>query len=159
MLGTAENVFSPNDAVTRGVLAVVLYRFEGEPAVSGDCPFSDVEAGAYCRGAVIWAAGKGIAEGFPDGTFRPDDPVTREQAAVMLCRYAEHLGLDTMQRGDLSSFSDAESIGGYALDATAWAVDAGLMSGMGGGILSPGGWATRAQLAAVLQRFAALVMR
>ena len=155
MKKTAENAFEPRAAAVRGAFAEALYRLEGEPTVGPDCPFADVSGGDSCRQAVIWAAQKRIAAGYAGGAFGPDAPVTREQAAVLLHRYAKYLGLDTAPRADLAAFPDAGSIGGYARDAMAWAVQAGLFRGTAGGRLAPGDAVSRAQLAALLGRFAA----
>ena len=157
MRGTSENAFSPHDAVTRGMLAAVLYRFEGEPAVDGACPFTDISGGDDCRNAVIWAVQQGVAAGYSSSAFGPDDPVTREQAAVMLRRYAEYLGLNTARHAELSAFADAGSVSGYARDAMAWAVEAGLFQGTDSGLLAPGASASRAQLAAILNRFSGYI--
>ena len=111
-------------------------------------------SGAWYAGAVAWASANGIVNGGDDGGFHPADPVTREQMVVMLYRYAQYKGHDTTQGGmAIREFADYDSISGYAAEAMAWAVNAGLVNGGDGGRLDPQGTATRAQIAALLMRF------
>ena len=153
MNGTARNTFSPNTAMTRGMLVTVLYRLAGSPAVTAECPFSDISSGSYCETAVAWAAANGIVSGSGDGRFDPDRAVTREQLAAILYRYAKSQGQDVSAAGDLSGFSDGGSVGSFAASAVAWANAQGLISGTAQKQLLPQASATRAQTAVILMRF------
>jgi len=152
MSGKGGGMFKPQDAITRGQLVTILYRLEGQPAVSGT-GFSDVAAGSYCENAVKWAAANGITNGGKDGAFKPNDPITREQLAAFLYRYNNHKGYDVSKRADLSTFSDGAAVASYAKDALSWANGAGLVNGTSDGKLNPSRGATRGQAAAILHRF------
>ena len=151
MDGVGGNRFAPNSETTRAQLVTILYRLEGEPAVSGDLPFTDVESGTWYTDAVAWAAQNGIVNGVSDTQFAPGDDITREQLAVMLYRYARHEGYDTAQGGmAVREFADYDQIAGYALEAVAWTVEAGLLTGNSSDTLAPGQAATRVQTAQAL---------
>lgn len=152
MSGVGEGRFNPQAPVTRGQLVTILYRLEGQPAVSGE-GFPDVADGSYCEKAVKWAAANGITTGGADGLFRPGDSITREQMATFLYRYNNHKGYQTAKQADLGAFSDGDSAASYARDALAWANGAGLVNGTSDGRLNPSGGATRGQAAAILHRF------
>lgn len=151
MLGVSGDVFAPELQATRGMVATVLYRMEGHPAVSGTASFPDVTAGAWYADAVAWAEGAGLVTGYDSGAFGPGDIVTREQLAVILMRYAGYRG-DEIAEGVLGGFSDAGRISAWALEGVRHAVGAGLLNGVDGGLLNPGGAVTRAELAQVLYR-------
>lgn len=153
MKGTSGDQFSPDLSVTRGMIAAILYRLESEPAVSEYSGFGDVEPGSYYENAVKWAAMSGIAEGFGDGSFRPEEAVTREQAAVMLYRYAKANGLEMSVNADLSKYTDNKAVSAYAAEAMLWANAIGLINGTDQMRLEPADGATRAQTAAILHRF------
>lgn len=153
MIGTTETTFSPDQATTRGMLATILYRLEGEPEFSGECPFTDVPAGVYYEKPIAWAADQGILQGYGDGTFGPEDIVTREQMVTIFYRYAKSKGYDVSAVGDLSAFTDVSSISPYALDAVTWAVGSGLINGTEPTLLEPLGSTTRAQIAAIIVRY------
>ena len=108
---------------------------------------------AWSREAVAWAAAEGIVEGYDDGRFGPDDPVTREQTAAILFRFADWQGRDTSGRAGLEDFRDGDQVSPYAREPVAWAVEAGLLTGRGEDTLAPGGTASRAETAALLARF------
>lgn len=150
--GTSATTFSPNAAVTRGMLVTVLHRMEGTPA-GGSQPFADVAAGAYYADAVAWAADKGIVAGMSATTFAPSASITREQMAAILYRYAQFKGFDVTGRADLTAFADAASISAYAKESISWANAEGLISGRGAAELAPQGTATRAEAASILVRF------
>ncbi len=150
MSGTEPGLFSPGETASRGMTVTMLCRLEGSPAAPA-AAFTDVYAGDYYAGPVAWASASGIVNGTSDSLFSPNDPVTREQLAAILYRYARYKGLDVSVRGDLSRFPDASRVSGYAVDALSWAVGAGLISGSDG-LLDPGGDAQRAQVAAIFQR-------
>lgn len=152
MNGTAADTFAPEVTTSRGMIVTILYRLAGTPAAKASS-FPDVPDGRYYTAAVGWAAEKGIVNGYENGLFQPDIPITREQMAAILYRYANAMGYQVSQRGDLSVFSDQAHISSYATEAMSWAVGAGLLSGMGDGTVAPTGQATRAQAATILSRF------
>lgn len=155
MNGTDPYAFSPDTAMSRSMMAAVLYGMAGRPAAAGGSAFSDVPEGAWYADAVQWASGAGIVTGMGDGTFAPDAAVTREQMAVFLYRYAQALEQDVTVDGDpLAGFADADTVSAYAVDALRWAAGMGLINGTDSVTLSPRGGATRAQTAAILIRFA-----
>lgn len=121
---------------------------EDKPATSGN-PFTDVQSGAWYADAVAWATQKRIVSGYGNGQFGPNDNITREQLAVILWRYAGQPTSDTT----LDSFTDIGNAGGYALTALQWAVENGIISGKGTGILDPMGNATRAEAAQMLMNY------
>ncbi len=148
-LGTGAAAFTPNGDMTRGMLAAVLYRLAQEPEIAADQSFNDVAGWQYYAKAVNWAAATGIVSGYGNGNFGPETLITREQLAVILWRYA---GCPA-STGSLDIFTDANMVSTWAVDALQWAVEQNLISGKGGGILDPGGKATRAQVAAILMRY------
>lgn len=152
MNGTDAAAFSPDTSMSRAMLVTVLYRLSGEPAVSQDSGFADVAADAYYADAVSWATEQGIVTGTSQTAFSPDESVTREQMAALLYRYAG----EPSAAGDLSAYAYADSVSAYASDAMAWCVENGVLNGTDGSRLEPAASATRAEVAAVLQRFAAL---
>ena len=153
MNGSSGNSFAPQDKTTRGMIVTMLYRYDGSPVVSGQCPFGDVAAGKYYRKAVIWAAENQIVGGLGGDRFGPDEPVTREQLAAILYRYANYKGYDTQRSVELAKFADSDDVGSYAVNAVKWAVADGLLSGVSATELQPKGFAIRAQVAAILMRF------
>ena len=152
MAGATETLFLPESAADRGMVVTILHRLEGQPAASGNS-FSDVSEDAYYAGAVAWAVEQGIVNGYENGAFRPEKPVTREELAAILYRYGRYQGRDMTERTALSGYVDAEQVSGYAWEPLSWAVGAGLISGTDWGGLYPGGSATRAELAAILLRY------
>lgn len=150
--GTTATTFSPYAPMTRAMLVTVLYRLEGEPAVTGRSGFSDVMIGSYYEAAVTWAADNGIVNGTSATTFSPSENVTREQMAAILCRYAQYKQYGTSASASLSAFSDASAVSTYAKAPLSWAVAEKLVNGTDGKLL-PRASATRAQVAAILHRF------
>jgi|GEM_PF-1057583 len=153
MQGTGKTVFSPNASATRGQLVTMLWRLAGAPASDYAAAFSDVAPGAWYADAVNWAAENQIVEGYADSTFRPDGKITREQLAAVLCRCARSQGTDVSQGAGLSVYTDADKVSDWAESAVAWAVKAGVITGVGKDQLSPKTSATRVQVAAMLMRF------
>ena len=151
MTGVADYLFAPKETLSRAMVATVLYRLAGEPEAKGDNPFPDVEAGQWYSDAVIWAADEKIVEGYGNGSFGPNDPVTREQLVTMFWRTR---GCPEASADVLSGFSDAAEISSWAVDAFAWAVDRGHIQGKPGGTLDPQGTTTRAELAQILMNHA-----
>lgn len=150
--GTSDTTFSPNAAMTRAMLVTVLYRLEGEPAVSGRSGFSDVTFNSYYEDAVTWAADNGIVNGTSITTFSPNANVTREQMAAILYRYAQYKKYNTAASSSLNGFTDQASVSSYATASLEWAVAEKLVNGSAGKLM-PTGNATRAQVAAILHRF------
>ena len=156
MIGDSDTTFGPNGTTTRAQVVTILYRLEGEPDLSGEnlgYPYEDVPADTWYTDAVYWARLNGIVYGTSDTQFDPDDPITREQLAAMLYRYAQFKGCDMTATGDLSGFADGDTVSGWAEEAMSWSVGAGLIQGDENG-LTPTATATRAQVAAILQRLA-----
>ena len=158
MSGTSGSTFSPDAAITRAQLVTILWRMAGSPQVNGLMDFDDVSQDAYYTEAVRWAASEGIAGGYGNGLFGSDDPITREQMAAILYRFAQHMGYDVSIGEDTNilSYTDALDVSGYAVAALQWACGAGIIRGTGdGSTLTPQGGATRAQAAVILTRFCA----
>ena len=153
MQGTGNSAFDPHSNTTRAQLVTILYRLEGQPKVRGTAPFVDVPSGAWYRPAVVWAYQNGIVNGVSATRFDPDANVTREQMVSMLQRYASRVGDCTGSASALRPFSDAYSVSAWAKPAMQWAVQNGLINGVGNNRLDPQGLATRAQIAAVINRF------
>ena len=153
--GNGKGAFLPLSTTDRSALAMVLYRLAGSPEATS-AGFTDVADGVWYADAVNWAASAGVVQG-SNGSFYPTAALTREQAVVMLYNYAASLGLDVTGKADLSAYTDAAAVSGYAADAMAWAVETGLVNGTGkGDTLSPKATATRAELAALVLRAASL---
>ena len=159
MTGVSADRFAPASTTTRGMIVTILYRLENEPAVSGGSAFTDVESGAWYADAVAWAAANDIVNGTSATTFAPNSPITREQMAAILYRYAAYKGYDVSQKADLSGYTDAASISGYAKDALAWANAQKLITGVTDTTLNPQGSATRAQVATILMRLCETVVK
>lgn len=152
MSGTGKNIFGPDRNTTRGMFVTMLYRIEKEPPVNGVALFVDARSGYFSK-AVHWAQQEGVVTGTSTTEFSPNVPMTREQLAVVLYRYAQYLGRDTSKAAELNEFADRGDVSGYARDAMAWAVAEGLLTGVGGSRLAPTAPATRAQVAEILYRF------
>lgn len=157
MQGVRADAFDPYTESSRAMTVTILHRLEGSPAAP-PAGFADVDSGAYYAGPVAWASESGIVTGFSPERFRPGDPITREQLAAILYRYADWKGLDVSRRGDLGIFPDRSELSPYALGAMSWAVAEGLINGINGN-LEPDGRASRAQTAAILQRFCESVLK
>ena len=150
MNGMSADTFQPQGTTTRAQFATVLYRMANTPDVTGmSCPFTDVKPGTWYEKAVIWGYQKGVINGTSETTFSPDASVTREQMVTMLYRYSGAGEPD----GSLDQFSDAARVSPYAVPAVIWAVQNGIVNGMGDGTFSPKGEATRAQLAKILHMY------
>ena len=153
--GTGDGNFTPNAAMTRGMLAQVLYNFDRNASPKASS-FADT-AGKWYADAAGWANSAGVVTGTGSG-FEGEANVTREQVAVMLYRYAKSIGADVSASADLGKFADADKVSDWALDAMRWAVGQGLINGIDGNLV-PQGSATRAQLAAIMERFVEKAMK
>ncbi len=149
MNGYSDGRFGAEDTLSRAQLAQILFNKEGRPGVNYLLDFSDVAGEAWYTEAVRWAASQGIVGGYGNSTFGPNDPITREQLAVMLWRYS---GSPAAANDELH-FNDEAEISGYALEAMRWAVENGILNGDGDGRLGPKVQATRAQVAQMLKNF------
>lgn len=155
MTGTSARTFAPDRPVTRAMLVTILWRLAGEP-YGRVSPFEDVLPGSWYAQAVSWAYDKGIVTGVTATSFQPGAPVTRAQLCAILCRYAALTGKNTAASASLDAFIDRAQVSAYAEASVRWALQAGLLTGVGDGRLAPRSGATRAQLAVLLQRFAGL---
>jgi hypothetical protein len=152
MDGVGNKQFAGTTELTRGMIVTILYRQEGEPAAAS-AGFKDVASGEWYYDAVNWAAQSRIVEGYGNGEFSPKKPITREELAIILYRYAAYKKYDTTANGDLSGFADAAQVSSWAKDALVWAVNKGVINGVGNNMLDPRGTATRAQVAQMLMNY------
>lgn len=155
MTGTSDTTFSPGVETSRAMAATLLWRLAGEPAPKEAASFPDVEAGSWYADAAAWAGEAGVVKGYDSGLFAPGDPVTREQLASLLYRFAQAQGLDVSvgENTNILSYTDAFDVSEWAVPALQWACGAGVIQGKDGGRLAPGDSATRAELAALFQRY------
>ena len=151
MSGTGNNEFSPQENTSRAALAAVLYRAEGSPAIDVQNEFADVDSDAWYTDAVSWASAEGIISGYGNGLFGINDPVTREQIAAILWRYA-----GSPDTASSENFADESSISSYAVNAVDWVRNNNIMSGKENNMFDPDGYATRAEIAMVLFHFMTL---
>lgn len=158
MSGVSGGRFAPNDTLTRAMLVQTLYAMEGRPAAAS-AGFADVASGDWYASAVNWAAANGVVSGVSETGFGPNNALTREQLALILYRFAQYKGYDVTGTSDLAAYADGSSVSGWAAEAMGWAVDAGLISGVGGNQIAPTGTASRAQVAQILMNFCENVAR
>ena len=152
MTGTSAGRFSPDGTLTRAAFVTILWRLEGKPVVNYRMSFTDVADDAWYAEAVRWAASESIASGFDKTSFRPDAALTREQLAVLLCRYTEKKGLATDIAMGTAGYEDVGKISEYAYSSVAWAISSRIMENRDG-LIQPRAAATRGETAAILQRF------
>ena len=156
MNGVSDDTFAPSDTCTRGMVVTMLWRMAGEPASNAGASFTDVSSGAWFADAVNWAAETGTVNGISATEFAPDAPVTREQLAAILYRYAQAQGKGfTGMWAFPLEYPDASEVSGYADEAMHWMTMHGIITGMADGTLAPRDNATRAQIAAMFMRFCA----
>ena len=141
--------------MTRGMMVSVLYRMEGSPDPGWGSPFPDVPASMYYAKPIKWASANGIAVGYSESRFAPEEQIIREQMASMLYRYAQRKKepMDISAWGDLTTFTDHRKISDYAEEAMAWAVGEGIITGKDGNRLDPAGTVTRAEASLMLMRY------
>ena len=149
MTGVSDTEFAPEATTTRAMIVSMLARLEGVESAN-NAGFADVSNEWYAT-AVNWAASVGVVNGYEDGTFKPNTAITREQLAAILMNYAQYKGQDVSARADLNGYTDQPST--WAQEAISWSVAEGLLTGATADTLQPQGAATRAQVAAILQRF------
>jgi len=152
MTGVSATEFDPEATTTRAMIVSILARLEGVTTAQA-AGFADVDDNDWYATAVNWAANVGVVNGYEDNTFRPNTAITREQLAAILMNYAQYKGQDVSARATLDTYSDATAISSWANDVMSWAVAEGLLTGVTADTLQPQGAATRAQVAAILQRF------
>ena len=150
MTGVSATEFAPEQTTTRAMIVSILARLEGVTTAEA-AGFADVNDNDWYATAVNWAANVGVVNGYEDGTFQPNTAITREQLAAILMNYAAYKGEDVSNRADLTSYTDQPST--WAQEAMSWAVAEKLITGVTNTELQPQGNATRAQVAAILQRF------
>jgi uncharacterized repeat protein (TIGR02543 family) len=179
MNGTSDTLFSPAMPVTRGMLVTVLHRMEDTPEVEEPASFSDVSSGTWYTDAVAGAEAEEIVEGYPDGTFKPNQNVSRQELATVLLRYAKFIGKDQFSASpddpvidddeseadeeeieavtaiisDDLDFADAAKIADWAKEGVAFCAKNGIIEGRTGKIFDPAAFATRAEFATMLHRF------
>ena len=151
MTGVSANEFAPEATTTRAETCSMLARLEGVESAN-NAGFADASNEWYAT-AVNWAANVGVVNGYEDGTFQPNTAITREQLAAILMNYAQYKGQDVSARADLNGYTDQPST--WAEEAMQWAVAEELITGVTNDELQPQSSATRAQVAAILQRFLA----
>ena len=152
MTGTSATTFEPNTTLSRAMVAQILYNLEGQPTVTGESTFTDV-SGHWAIDAITWAQKTGVVTGYENNTFRPENNVTRQEFAQMMYNYAAYKDYDLSAKGDLSQFTDGDSVQEWAVTAVSWANGNALINGHDDGTLEPGGTTTRAQAASILMRF------
>lgn len=153
MNGTSSTTFEPESSTTRAMMAQVLYNMSGTPPHVTWTTFEDVPDDAWYAQAISWCVDQQLAKGVSATHFAPEEKVTREQVATFLFRYAKACGFYVLNQAELSGFSDRGKVSAYALDAVEWAVAEGIIRGDDAGKLNPTGYATRAEIAAMLVRF------
>jgi uncharacterized repeat protein (TIGR02543 family) len=153
MNGVSEGAFDPLGTLSRGMLATILWRLEGSPATTSESIFPDVASGRWYSDAIVWATAEGIVKGYSNGNFGPNDPVTREQFAAIMYRYAATKSYDVSKSASLSEYVDQKTVSNWALDSMRWANATGLIVGTPASTLVPTRNANRAQAATILMRF------
>jgi uncharacterized repeat protein (TIGR02543 family) len=154
--GVSDSLFAPNEPMTRAMLVTVLYRADGSPDMENEIwgdPFADVDPQSWYGKAVYWARKNGIVKGYSDKEFAPDKPLSREEFATVIKRYADFKGIGTNNTSDLTMFKDSGAISDWAVNSMKWSIGYGLIFGRENYMLDPLGKTTRAETAAMLQRF------
>ena len=152
--GVGAGSFAPRDNMTRGMFVTVLGRLAGAVDDAGDDQiFPDVGENEYFSRYVAWAYRSGLVNGYEDGTFRPEESITREQLCALLMRYAAYMGSELEEKAERVEFEDADEISDWARSSVEDCQIAGLVQGIGGNVFDPQGTAARAEVAAILMRF------
>ena len=159
MNGVGDGQFNPNGPTSRAMIVTMLWRLEGEPVVSDTMRFADVPSDTWYTEAVRWAASEHIVDGYSTERFAPNDNVSREQLATILWRYAKYKGMDHSTTGkvNLGIYLDEEHVSSWAYEGMQWAVNTGLITGVGNDKLSPETDASRAQVATMLMRYGTII--
>ena len=152
MLGVSDTEFAPKETMTRAMFATVLYRMAGSPSVDGlSVSFKDVKESSWAYNAIVWAYSEGVTKGVGSDMFAPEQSITREELVTMLHRYA-----DTPEISGELSFTDSASVSDWAQAAVLWASHSKIVNGYETGAFGPSDTASRAEMAAVIQRFCAM---
>ena len=159
MQGTSGNTFAPSMKLSRAMLVQILYNLENRPSAESKESFQDVHEKDWFANAVFWAQKNGIVKGITKDYFKPEQPVTREQAMTILYRYFKFENCTTLEGDDrtLSRFSDAEKIHDWALIPVRWAVNEGMIEGISATTLDPTGDMNRAMIASIIQRMTSIM--
>ncbi|WP_169515439.1 S-layer homology domain-containing protein [Anaerovorax odorimutans] len=152
MSGVSKTQFKPNDNTTRAMLVTILYRMENSPDIDNNAAFKDISNSSWYADSVSWAVKNNIVNGYSQRTFAPNDPITREQLVSVLYRYKKMKNADMSANGNTKDFKDASLISSWASDSIKWALGAEVLTGKGNGNLDPKGNATRAEVAALIER-------
>ena len=155
MNGTGSGRFDPDVSASRAMIVTMLWRMEGEPEANGRLDFTDVEPDSWYAPAVCWSVSRGIASGYSETAFGPNDSVTREQLVTILHRFAQYKGADVNigEGTNILSYSDAATVSAFAVPAMQWAAGSGLVSGRTSETLNPKDTATRAEIATIIMRY------
>lgn len=153
MQGVAADKFNPTGTTSRAMIVTILWRMEGCPVVNSAMSFKDVPAGQWYTEAIRWAQSTGVVDGYSPEAFGPDDPITREQMALILCRFAKNHGIDVTNANTLTGYTDVDKVSSWALDAMKWANAVGLVQGRSATTLVPGASITRVEAATMIQRY------
>ncbi|MBQ9932551.1 MAG: S-layer homology domain-containing protein, partial [Ruminiclostridium sp.] len=158
MNGIGDNQFNPSGTTTRAMIVTILWRLEGSPDMRDALWFEDVPVGQWYSDAIAWAALNSIVDGYGNGKFGTNDPITREQFVTIMFRYAKYKGYDVSvgENTNILSYDDAFDVADWAIPAMQWACGSGMIQGIADGSklnLEPKGNATRAQAATILYRF------
>ena len=139
--------------IGREMFMMALYNMDGNPITYGTNNYTDVEAGRWSEAAIVWGNAKGLIAGFPDGSFRPTEPVTREQVATIMKKYATYQSKYTADRRQLSSFNDYAIVADWSYESISWAVAKGIIKGDSSNNILPQKSATRAEVAAMFMNY------
>jgi hypothetical protein len=155
MAGLSDTVFGYKNTVTRAMFVTILAKIDGSDlsAYEGKSSFSDVKTDGWYTAAIEWAYQNGYAAGLGDGIFGYKADVSREQIALFFYTYSTKVGVDVSAKADISGFADYDRIHDWALDAVAWAVEAGLIEGTGENYVSPRASATRSEIAVIVMNY------
>jgi hypothetical protein len=153
MIGTTDDQFSPNTSLSRAMIVTILYRHGGEPSIAGlDNPFSDVASNAWYTDAVKWAVKEGIVTGYGDGTFGPNDPVTKEQLAALVYRTQLSSGTTLPNvPANSKAYTDLDTVSNWAKDPVNALNAQGIFQDLPGNSFNPQTPATRAEVASMLK--------
>lgn len=153
MTGLRPTVFGPSGEVSRAQFATILYRMSAVEEINYTDKFPDIKKGQFYTDAVLWAAEKGIVTGYMSGFFGPAKPISREEMAVMLFRFAGYLTYDNSNRISLGRFPDNNQVSSFSQEALEWACAEGIIQGNGNGLLIPRASTDRAACAMMIMRF------
>lgn len=153
MTGTSNRNFEPSSKTTRAMIATILYRMAGSPETSKISGFTDVSSDSWYSSAATWCKANGIYDELPDGSFHPNETITREQLAVVLKRFATYSNQITENSSNLGSFKDSSSISSWAKDSVSWALENSILTGYSDNTLQPQNMVTRAEFAQILYNY------